>query len=78
MLENLRNISYEDCNKPAKGEAIYSAPPDMTTKEYSLVSRTHLLRETKNEIFMWILLLFILMPTNSVSLYRKPFLCKDF
>lgn len=25
--------------------------PDMTTKEYSLVSRTHLLRETKNEIF---------------------------
>ena len=74
---NERNISYGYCNKPAKGEAIYSALTDMTSKEYSPRSGTGLLRETKNEIFRWILLLFILMATDSLGPYRKPFLCKD-
>lgn len=74
---NERNISHGNCNKPARGEAIYVAPTVTTTEEHSPISRTGFLRETKNEIFMWILLLFILMATDSLRPYRKPFLCKD-
>ena len=47
---NERNISCGDCNKAAKGEAIYSALTDTTSKGYSTVSRFFFqLRERKRE-----------------------------